>query len=116
MNYMNEIISTRGDTIYRQININKNGTAYTLQDGEKVYFTVKLDNTAVIKKEFGYADLIDGKIILKIEPSETDNLSLGTYAYDVEVHFLNGDVATIIKASDFKLTKEITTAADIEVV
>ena len=112
----NEIISTRGDTIYRQININKNGTAYALQDGEKVYFTVKLDNTAVIKKEFGYADLIDGKIILKIEPSETDNLSLGTYAYDVEVHFLNGDVATIIKASDFKLTKEITTAADTAVV
>ena len=113
---MNEIISTRGDTIYRQININKNGTAYTLQDGEKLYFTVKLDNTAVIKKEFGYADLVDGKVIVKILPEETNALPYGSYSYDVEVHFLNGDVATIIKASDFKLTKEITTAADTAVV
>ena len=113
---MNEIISTRGDTIYRQININKNGTAYTLQDGEKLYFTVKLDNTAVIKKEFGYADLVDGKVIVKILPEETNNLPYGSYSYDVEVHFLNGDVATIIKANEFKLTKEVTTAADTAVV
>ena len=112
----NEIIETRGDTIYRQININKNGTAYTLQDGEKVYFTVKSNDTAVIKKSYGYADLVDGKIVVKILPEETNALPYGSYSYDVEVHFLNGDVATIIKANEFKLTKEVTTAADIEVV
>src|SRR5574343_1752224 len=81
---MNEIIETRGDTIYRQININKNGTAYTLQDGEKVYFTVKSNDTAVIKKSYGYADLVDGKVIVKILPEETNALPYGSYSYDVE--------------------------------
>ena len=109
----NEIIETRGDTIYRQINISVNGTAYTLQEGDTVYFTVKLGETKIIHKSLTLADLTDGKLILKLEPADTNSLAFTTYKYDVEIHFANGDVHTIIKDCNFIMTKEITTANDI---
>ena len=109
----NEIIETRGDTIYRQINISVNGTDYILQEGDTVYFTVKYGETKVIHKAYTSADLVDGKLILKLEPTDTNSLSFTTYKYDVEIHFANGDVHTIIKDRNFIMTKEITTASDI---
>lgn len=114
---MGKITAVRGDTIYRRVTLRKkDGTPYTLQDGEKIYFTVAVDNTAVIQKEFGPEDLFEGIIIIKIEPLETASLALGTYVYDIRGRFLHDDVSTPMKISEFELTKEVTTLTNMGVV
>lgn len=109
------IIETRGDTITRQLAVTVAGALYALKEGEKVYFTVTDDNgVAVIQKSYTASDLIDGKIVITIQPEETASLPYKAYTYDVEVHFLPPiGIKTIVKHSLFKITKEDTTLKNI---
>lgn len=95
---------TRGDTLYLQLTIiDENGNEYIPKSGDKLIFTVKSN---VYSKEI----LIEKEILnnnIKIEPEDTKKLSYGSYVYDVQLTFANGDVCTIIKPDIFKITSEV---------
>lgn len=98
---------TRGDTARFEVNITNDmdGSNYELQDGDVLRFTVKKSTDkkdALISKE-----ITDGNIIY-IAPEDTQNLSYGSYYYDVELTTKGKDVYTIIPPSKFVLLKEVT--------
>lgn len=105
----NSIYLTRGDTGRFSVLIRyKNGTPYLPAAGDVLCFTVKKscsDSFAVIKKEV--RSFLEGGAALLIEPCDTKKLRCGDYVYDVELRLANGDINTIITASDFKLCEEV---------
>lgn len=96
---------TRGDTAYINVNVmNRTTGKYILQDGDVVKFSVKKtinDTTPLIQKQ-----LIDNKI--KILPTDTALLPFGSYVYDIQLTFANGDVNTIVKPNRFEVCDEVT--------
>ena len=101
---LNIIEMTRGDTVRLTVNlIDTEGLPYTLQDGEKLEFTVK-DNPyteeVLIQKE-----VIGGKVV--IENIDTRYLVYKDYIYDVQLTKLNGDIVTVVKPDVFRVTKEV---------
>lgn len=108
---MTQIIFTKGDTYYAELKLD-----YTLLEGDKLFLTVKktADSEALIKKSYTSADFTDGVATIKFEPTDTDNLSVGDYRYDIELKYANGDKDTVVKSTLFKLTEEITSASDEE--
>lgn len=96
---------TRGDTGVIAITLqNKDGSAYDMQPDDVLVMTVKtntLSKDVLIQKQFA-----DGQI--KIEPADTDNLSYGTYYYDVQLTTAAGDVFTVITPHKFEIMPEVT--------
>lgn len=88
----NDIALTRGDTARLALKVkNADGTIYELQEGDKVYFTIRsADGEEIVSRE-----VTNGIVIY---PADTAGLPYGTYDYDVEVVLANGDVNTIIVA------------------
>ena len=108
-----DIYLTRGDTASLNVKISQYGCnkPYVIMDGDKVFMTVKNSFNVkdfVFQKVVSYEDLIDGNIIFKIIPSDTNELEFGDYVYDVEIKTSEGDVFTIIPPSAFKLEPEVT--------
>lgn len=95
----NEITMTRGDTVRLGLTLlNMDNTEYELQEGDKVYFTVKSGDRERISRE------VSEGIILY--PADTAILEYGKYDYDVEVVRANGDVNTVI-VSKLIICKEV---------
>jgi len=91
-------------------------TGLDLVNGDTVYFTVK-DSPYVAEKRIQkviteFTEL--GNAVIPIRPEDTKNLNVRDYVYDIEVHFANGDVLTIVPPepslplSKFTLTTEAT--------
>ena len=100
---MSDFSMTRGDTESLRITVYRDGEEYALQDGDKLVFTLKqsvFSKNILLQKNF-----IDNEI--KIEHEDTKDLNYGTYYYDVQLTFANGDVQTVIKPSKFILTDEV---------
>lgn len=99
----NEIYLTRGDSADFKINVyTVGGNEYQLKDTDVIKFTVKkstTDTQSIIQKT--------GNVI-RIDPTDTKNLSYGEYVYDVQLNFDNGDVDTIIEPTRFYVTEEVT--------
>lgn len=104
--YGNDIHLTRGDTAYIFVPITfTDGSAYTMQDGDKLEFSAKKYISAdayIIHKEISS----DG--VFKLEPSDTASLDYGKYVYDVQLTKANGDVHTVITPSRFYVEEEVT--------
>ena len=96
---------TRGDTgIIAIVLQNKDGSAYEMQPNDVLLMTVKrnaLTKEVLIQKQFA-----DGQV--KIEPADTDELSYGTYYYDVQLTTAAGDVFTVITPHKFEVMPEVT--------
>lgn len=45
--------------------------------------------------------------VLSLEPSDTKNLDIGSYKYDIELTTIDGDVDTFIGPAVFKITEEV---------
>lgn len=101
---MNDIELTRGDTLNLSIDIvDSTGQQYVLEEGDRLTFTVKINpytDEIIMQKE-----IIDNS--WTISPDDTKKLSYGTYKYDIQLNFANGDVCTVIKPSNFKITEEV---------
>lgn len=100
----NVITIIRGDTGKFTINIlDIHKSAYSLEPGDSILFTVKKDtsDTAEILIQKSGTEIV-------LEPSDTKEIPYGVYKYDVEVTLANGDVNTIIPASDFIIMGEVT--------
>lgn len=102
----NTIIMTRGDTLKVKVNLsNKDGTPYTPQEGDTIRFACKQDYgeyPLLIRKE-----VPTDTMLLKLEPSDTKELSFGDYVYDIEITFANGDVDTFVDRGTLRLTEEV---------
>lgn len=100
-----DITLTRGDTLYVDITITKNGELYIPQEGDTIRFAMKhkyTDADVLIIKEIPIDTLQ-----LKIEPQDTKNLTMGkTYVYDIELTNQYGDVDTFI-IGKFTISKEV---------
>ena len=99
------ITLTKGDSFYCQIALKKNGTAYTPQEGDVIRFAMKqsvYDTTPAISKV-----IPNETLILNLLPSDTKQMAVGKYIYDLEITFANGDVDTFINQAEFDLVPEV---------
>jgi len=103
----NNITLTRGDTLYVQINLTKDGEPYVPQEGDTIRFAMKKtykdpDSEVLINKQVPIDTLI-----LTIDPDDTKELTMSrSYVYDLELTTSIGEVYTFI-AGKFKLTEEV---------
>lgn len=101
---MNAIELTRGDTAHFEIEIvDQNGDLYELQPEDQLMFTVKksvYDKNIVLQKRIE-------KKQFTITHEDSAGLAYGSYVYDIQLTQANGDVTTIVKPSDFKVTEEV---------
>lgn len=102
----NNIKLTRGDSASIGVDLkNPDGSAYVLQSGDVLMFTVKyncITEDIIIQKDISLNAMIN------ILPSDTNNLLYGNYYYDVQLTKANGEVNTVIPPRDFIIDKEVT--------
>lgn len=110
----NKITLTRGDTFTTVLTLTRSdGTEYTPVEGDSIRFALKhpdmnrqgteyVDEQPLIEKSIPYDTLQ-----LKLDPNDTKELGFGKYVYDIEITYANGDVDTVIAATDFTLTPEV---------
>lgn len=102
----NNISLTRGDSLILNISITKNNEAYSPSSGDKVRFALNreknLRTEPIILKEVN----IDTMQLI-LEPSDTKELAIGTYFYDIELTTVDGYVDTFIGPASFKITSEV---------
>lgn len=100
-----DITLTRGDTLYIDLTITKDGEEYIPQEGDTIRFAMKhryTDTNVLINKNIPIDSLQ-----LKIEPQDTKGLTMGkTYVYDIELTNAYGDVDTFIMGN-FTVTQEV---------
>ena len=99
------ITLTKGDSFYSVITLKRGENTYTPQEGDVITFGVKkseFDTTALISKI-----VPNDTLLLYIAPSDTKQLQTGTYVYDLELTYANGDVDTFINKAKFNLAAEV---------
>lgn len=97
------IYLTRGDTARLAIKVKYfQGEDYTLQDGDKLVFTVKKELTDT-KPIFQYEGAM-----LTIQPEDTKKLEYGAYWFDVQLtRGFDGSIYTVIPPTLFKVMGEV---------
>lgn len=100
------ITLTKGDTFQATVSIyNSDGTAYTPVSGDVIKFAMKhyySDSAALITKTID-----NSTMILRLDPEDTENLSAGTYVWDMQLTNSDGDVDTFIASAQFVLTEGV---------
>ena len=75
---------------------------YILRPGDVCYFGMKEDvdddEPLILKRLDGY--------VLHLLPEDTEGLDFGTYTYDVNITYADGDRQTYIRKAKFKIDKE----------
>ena len=110
---MAEITIVRGDTLKLMLTDIRlsDGTEYVLSDTDVVYLNVKKyqgDVTPVISKSAVKADYVDGGLPFVFLPSDTVNLPIGEYYFDVRLFVDVDNVYTIIPMSKFRIVQNVT--------
>ncbi len=100
-----EVILTRGDSADINVKItDANGDIYTLAEGDVIKFT--------LKKNCETSDIIIQKTlvnsIISLQPADTEDLSYGTYYFDVQLTTAGADVYTVVSPHRFIIDKEVT--------
>lgn len=103
----NNIKLTRGDTAYLTVPIvdSITGNEYKVGENETLTLSVRKNANA---KEYLMQKQIKGGNVFKILPSDTKNLRYGVYVYDVQLDVGEEDIFTVITASNFEISTEIT--------
>lgn len=104
----------RGDTFEFPLFINMgtkiNPAQYVLQDDDMVYVSIGEPNQpfehALIRKTFTVADLDDnGDVIVRLAPSDTENVVPGVYFMQAKIKLTNGNIGTITPVRKFIIYK-----------
>lgn len=110
----NKITMTRGDTLRANIAMtDADGNPYIPKDGDSIRFALKTSQLNSTKTDYADSEPLIVKSIptdtleLKLDPSDTKPLGFGTYVYDIEITYANGDVDTFITTAEFTLTPEV---------
>lgn len=98
---------TRGDTLRTQVTMyDAQDQEYVPQDGDVIRFVAKktcADEEPLIEKL-----IPNDTLFLVLNPADTKELEApGTYVYDCEITFANGDVDTFINKAKLKLLEEV---------
>ena len=99
------ITLTRGDSFYCQLSLTRGGEAYTPDPSDTIRFALKkdyFDTEALITKT-----IPNDTLVLSLLPADTKTLAFGTYVYDIEITFADGDVDTFINEAIFTLAPEV---------
>ena len=107
-----EISITRGDTAYIEFSLTDvSGHAIVLQANDRVRCQVrdKVDGNLIFE---GLMQYNNESIVWKIRPDDTATESLGTYYWDAQLEYSNGDIFTFIPVSKFEILPEITKIED----
>jgi len=108
-----KIMLTRGDSMYANIIMARDGETYTPVQGDSVRFALKHADMTPNKSSFRDQKPILVKNIpldtmqLKIEPEDTKGFKFGSYVYDIQITLSNGDVDTFIADASFELLPEV---------
>ena len=108
-----EISITRGDSAYIEFSIkDSSGQAITLVANDRVRCQVRdaeVDGNLLFE---GLIQYQDNHVIWKIRPADTADEKVGTYYWDAQVEFANGDIFTFVDVSKFIILPEITVLED----
>ena len=102
----------RGDIRLVRFTVNDPNGTVTDIDFTEIYFTVKKtanDVRYLFQKRLSTGGIIkidQGDYQIKIEPSDTQNMTYGKYKFDIQLDFLNEVKETFV--GDFELSEEIT--------
>ena len=109
-NENNSIYIVRGTTLTVNIGVTQaNGDDYEVGESDVLRFCVKRDpddEEYAIRKELTAANYSDGSFSLQISPSDTEDLEIGRYYYDVGLQ-VNGEYYMIIEESLFVIQQNI---------
>lgn len=102
------ITMTRGDTFVKTLTLAKNGQRYVPQEGDDILFTMAKG----FKGLRGYEVVLQKHIpidtlIWLISANDTKDLDYGTYNYDLEMTYADGNVETFAGERKITLTKEV---------
>lgn len=103
----NKIILTKGDSFYATVAMTDKttGETYTPQQGDVVRFGVKRNLT---DDDFAILKVVPNDTLeIYLAPEDTENLPIGTYVYDVELTYADGNKDTFINRATFILTDEV---------
>ena len=107
-----EISITRGDTAYIEFSLTDAfGHTIVLHANDRVRCQVrdKVDGNLIFEGLMSYDN---NHIIWKIRPEDTADESLGTYYWDAQLEYSNGDIFTFVPVSKFEIMPEITMIED----
>lgn len=110
------ISMTRGDTLIVQVKVMKNGEEYICEEGDAIRFALRkpektadgsawVDANALFTKDINVSD--PNNLLLQLNPNDTKSLPFGSYVYDIQITFANGNVDTFIPESSFTLLPEV---------
>jgi len=104
------ISMVRGDSESLTVRLfDEDGDQVNFETGDTVYFTVRYElgdsDTTIQKVVTGF---INGEAIINLNPDDTSDLYFRTYVYDIQWSKADGQVKTIVPASDFKILAEVT--------
>lgn len=106
---------TRGDSAYIQFNLRDvSGNTLVLTNMDVVRCQVRdssEDGDLIFEGEV-LRDYVNNKATWHIKPSDTNDLDIGTYYWDAQVEFSNGDIFTFVDVSKFNVLPEITIIED----
>lgn len=99
------ITLTRGDSLFLQVVLIKNGEEYIPAEGSKIRFAMKrkyTDDEVILEK-----DIPIDTLVLEIDPEDTKPLPMGrTFVYDIELTDELGRVDTFIEGT-FTIGNEV---------
>lgn len=103
------IYLTRGDSALLEITItDEDGQTWTPTSTDKVIFALKrsVENPEPLLT----IQAAEGETDITISPSDTKDLSLGLYSYDIHVETTAGNVYTVIADKIFEVGREAHTS------
>lgn len=89
----------------------ENGEPYTLKNGEKIVFGVKMNSENSdydICKIITDSEVANGAYNINLSPEDTAKLQVARYYYDVGIETPSGDYYMIICCSEFNICEAIT--------
>lgn len=103
----NTISMTRGDTLILSLDLTKDGEMFTPSANDYIRFAMSKRYKSEKKYELILVKQIpNDSLVLQLDPEDTDELDYGTYNYDIEITYANGDVDTFI-LDQISITKEV---------
>lgn len=102
----NVISLTRGDSLVLYVCATKNDEEVKFSEGDKLRFALNREKN-LRTDPIIYKDIDISTMLLKLEPSDTKDLDIGTYYYDIELTTADGFVDTFIGPTKFKITSEV---------